>query len=277
MVVLGIVIGVFALIVMFFMLPGSKTKREFEEKAETLIVHAQTSEEVFTLEDIAHLPLPVQKFFTYCNIIGKPKMSYMRASFKDVDFSLGRGKPTIKIDYTQYNGVKIPERLAYIDSSLYGIPFQGLDTYLLGKGSMKGVLAKSFTLFDQTGAFMDSACLVTILAESLFIPAVALQSYISWEDVDDTHAKATISYYGIECSGLFTFSNEGLMLSFTTNDRRATGMDGSSQAVPWTAMLSDYSLKNGVLLPTVLQAVWNYSEGDLLYFDGRNVEIEYFN
>ena len=277
MIILAIIIGIFVLIGIFFALPGSKTKREFAEKAQTLIAHAGNSEELFTLEDIADLPQPVQNFFTYCNIIGQPKMAYMKATFKDVAFSMGRGKPTIKIDYTQYNGVERPERLAYIDSSLYGIPFQGLDTYLLGKGSMKGVLAKVFTLFDQKGESMDSACLVTFLAESLFIPAVALESYISWESIDDTHAKATIRYYGIECSGLFTFSEEGLMLSFTTNDRMATSMKGISEDVPWTALLCDYTLKDGVLLPSVLQAVWNYREGDLLYFDGRSVEIEYFN
>ncbi len=41
--------------------------------------------------------------------------------------------------------------------------------YLDGKGGMKGVIAKLFTLFDQTGEDMDRACLATFLAECMFL------------------------------------------------------------------------------------------------------------
>ena len=68
---------------------------------------------------------------------------------------------------------------------------------------------------------MDKACLVTILSESLIIPNVALQDYIQWEELDETHAKATITYYGISASGIFTFDRNGAMVSFDTKDRPA--------------------------------------------------------
>lgn len=35
---------------------------------------------------------------------------------------------------------------------------------------------RAITLFDQTGADMDKACLATFLAESLFAPTVLLQA-----------------------------------------------------------------------------------------------------
>lgn len=60
-------------------------------------------------------------------------------------------KKTIKFDYKQYNLVERPERFALISSSLSGIPFEGLDSYENGKGSMKGMLAKVIPLFDQRG------------------------------------------------------------------------------------------------------------------------------
>ncbi len=276
MIALGIVVGIVLSALLFFALPHSRTRREFSKATEVLIVDSGSSDELFTLEDIASLPLPVQKYFIHCQFIGKPKMTHMKATFKDVAFSLGRDKPTIRIDYVQYNGVKSPQRLAYIDSSLYGIPFEGFDSFMEGKGAMKGRIAKGITLFDQQGEGMDRACLVTILAESLFVPSVALQPYIRWEAIDDTHAKATIEAYGLSCSGVFTFNDEGEMLSFTTDDRMATGMDGKNERVRWTATLADYRQKGDLLLPSTLQAVWNYPEGDLLYFDGKGVSIEYF-
>lgn len=73
----------------------------------------------------------------------------------------------MKIEYTQVNFVKEPVRYAFIDTSMYGIAFQGFDSYSDGIASMKGVLAKSFTLFNQQGEDMNKACLVTVLSECL--------------------------------------------------------------------------------------------------------------
>ncbi|MNJ63434.1 hypothetical protein D3C77_593350 [compost metagenome] len=53
-------------------------------------------------------------------------------------------------------------------------------------------------------------------------------------------------------------------------------MDGTREKVQWSAHFSDYIQNiNGIKQPTTLQAVWNYKEGDLLYFDGKHAEFEY--
>ena len=273
------IIGVFLLfigiITVFFHIPYSKTKAEFSESIGSLLTKMPNESSVFTEEDKVDLPLPVQKYFRYCGYIGTPKMSYMKAIYQDVDFLFGKDKPTIKIDYTQYNFVNEPIRIAYIDSSMYGIPFEGLDSYIAGNGSMKGVLAKLFTLFNQTGENMDKASLVTYLSECLIIPNAALQDFIVWEEIDNLHAKATISYYGITASGIFTFNENGEMLSFTTDDREATAIDGTSEKVKWSAVCSEYVETNGIRKPSVLQAIWHYDDGDLVYFDGKDVVIKF--
>jgi hypothetical protein len=48
--------------------------------------------------------------------------------------------------------------------------------------------------------------------------------------------------------------------------------------VPWSAICKDYQLaSNGVKYPTKFQAVWNYPDGDFVYFDGSISEISYPN
>lgn len=270
-VILSILVLV-ALISIFLNLPYSKTKSEFRNIVNTKISALEDYTDRFTEDDIKDIPLPVQKYFRYCGYLGTPKMSYMKAVFTDVDFVMSENK-TIKVDYTQYNFVEKPERFAYISSSIYGIPFEGFDFYGNGTGSMKGTLAKIITLFDQRGESMDKASLVTILAECLIVPSVALQEYISWEEIDDTHAKSTISYYGISASGIFTFDENGIMTSFTTNDRVATDMKGNKKEVAWTAILSDYRETNGIKKPRVLQSIWHYPEGDCIYFNENKVPV----
>ncbi len=270
MLIFGILLGVTGLvIIVFFKMPGSKTRTEFNMMINNLTIRTDHAEDLFKEEDITGLPAPVQKYFWYCGYIGKPKIPYMKIVYKDVDFSFGKGKTPIKIDYTQYNFVDRPERIAYIDSSIYGLPFEGLDSYVGGKGSMKGVIAKLFTLFDQTGKTLDSSSLVTFLSECLFIPNAALQEYIVWQAVDAVHSRAYINYYGISVSGLFTFNEKGEMLSFTTDDREVVSVDGKRERIKWTVVCNEYEEMAGIKKPTVFKAIWNYDDGDLVYFNGR--------
>lgn len=274
LIVIGSLLCVMGMLLVFFNLPCSKTRTEFNDMAQVLTTKTHHDGGIFREEDIAGLPIPVQKYYRYCGYIGTPKMSYAKVVYKDVDFLFSKDKPMIKIDYTQYNFVNQPNRIAYIDSSMYGVPFEGLDLYIDGIGSMKGIIAKLFTLFHQTGKTMNKSSLVTFLSESLIVPNAALQDYIVWEAIDDLHAKATIAYYGIATSGVFTFNEKGEMLSFTTDDREAASTDGTSEKVRWSIVCNEYKEMNGIKKPTVFQAIWNYDDGDLVYFDGKGTITE---
>lgn len=73
---------------------------------------------------------------------------------------------------------------------------------------------------------------------------------------------------------VFTFNEQYEMISFITNDRAATGTDGSMEYIPWSAICSDYkSSENGIKHPTKFQAVWNYPDEDFVYFDGIISEV----
>lgn len=259
-------------IVILFKTPYSQAKKEFHDTVEKVISGLNKTTDVFSERDIEKLPKPVQNYFKYCGYLGKPKMNYMIAEFKDVDFVMDSGK-TVKINYTQYNFMNKPNRFAYIDSSVFGIPFEGLDSYRDGVGSMKGTLAKFIVLFDQRGATMDRACLVTYLAECLIAPNAALQDFIVWEEIDSTHAKATIHYDGLSASGTFTFDENGLWLSFKTSDRVATAMDGSKREADWSAVINEYQNVDGILQPKIVQSTWHYPEGDCIYFNENKADV----
>ena len=123
---------------------------------------------------------------------------------------------------------------------------------------------------------MDQACLVTFLSESLLIPDAVLQSFITWEEVDHNHATASIAYHGVKARGIFTFSEDGELRSFSTDDRTYTSMSGNRQQAKWTALFSEYHIKNGIKQPSRLQAIWHVPEGDMVYFDSRNFNISRF-
>ncbi len=275
MFVMILAVAFILLLVVYFCIPYSPVKSDFNGKVSNLVSSEKLQADIFNEEEISGLPAPVQKHFMVCGYIGTQKMSYMKVVHKDVDFLLSADKPYSKIDYTQYNFVKEPLRLALIDTKMFGVPFQGIDSYVGGKGSMEGVIAKAFTLFNETGSEMDVACLVTVLSECLLVPNMALQDYITWESIDDTHAKGTITYYGISASGIFTFAESGEMLSFTTNDRWAVETNGTKIQVPWSAILGDYEEVDGIRQPTSMRVIWHYEDGDSVYFISQNPKVEY--
>lgn len=277
-VVIGALLVLLGLLMIWFSIPYSPVKSQFNKDITAISAENRLTVggEVFTEKDFSHLPTAIQKYIENCGYIGKRKMSYLIMGYHNVDFSQGRKGPNLKIDYTQYNFLSEPCRIAMIDSSMFGIPFEGYDYYHNGIGGMKGVIAKVFTLFDQKGAEMDKACLVTFLAESLFVPTALLQDYIAFEEISDFEVRATISCAGQTASGIFTFNEQYEMISFTTNDRAAARADGSLEYVPWSALCSSYQLnENGIKCPTKFQAVWNYPEGDFTYFDGVISEVTY--
>ncbi len=277
-VIIGVLIVVIGMILIWFNIPYSPIKNNFQNDIDSLVSEnrLQTNNEVFTDEDFVGLPIIIRKYIKNCGYIGMPKMSYLKMEYNDVDFSQGKNCPTLTIDYTQYNFINEPCRMALIDSNMFGIPFEGYDYYQNGTGGMKGVIAKAITLFDQTGADMDKACLATFLAESLFAPTILLQDYISFEEISDYEVRATITYGGQTASGIFTFNEQYEMMSFTTKDRAVAGTDGSMEYVPWSALCSDYQVSaNGIKYPSKFQAVWNYPDGDFVYFDGIISEVSY--
>jgi len=278
LVIFGVLLSVFGLILIWFNIPYSPIKKEFQNEVSSLMTENQlsASNSVFTEKDFSHLPDIIQKYIINCNYIGKPKMSYLKMEYHNVDFVQNKNGTKLLINYTQYNFAKGLSRMAFIESSILGIPFDGYDYYKNGLGFMKGVVAKAITVFDQKGKDMDKACLVTFLAESFFIPSVLLQNNIIFEKLNDFEIKATITNGDQSASGIFTFNENYEMISFTTNDRAAIKTDGTIEYVPWTVICAEYKLyENGIRYPTKFQAVWNYPTEDFIYFNGDIYQISY--
>lgn len=278
MIVLGCVLILVGAIIVWFNIPFSPLKKEYRSDINELkeIYALNNKGECFTEEDFKEYPELLQKYVRNAGYIGTSKMSYMNIEFKDVAFKQGRSGPNISIDYTQYNFAKEPCRMALIDSTMFGTPFEGYDSYRDGRGDMKGVVGKLITIFDVDGEEMDKACLATYLAEILFVPSAILQNDVSFDDIGNNQLKATITCKNVTASGIFTFSDEGEMQTFVTDDRAVQGTDGSIEHVKWTAICSGYRCdENGVKQPSVFKAVWNYPDEDFIYFDGDISSFSY--
>ena len=270
MIALIVVAVIVLLLAVWFNIPYSPVKTQFKNDVETRLQNAASLTGTLDSATIANLPPLIQKYLEKSGYIGSERRSHLTMEYKDVDFGLGVDKPRLKIDYTHTDFADSPDRLAFIDSKMFGVPFQGYDYYTDGKGGMKGVLAKLFTLFNQTGPEMDKACLITYLAEAFFLPDALLKDFITFTQVDERTVEATITNKGVAASGVFHFNDSYEMTSFTTNDRGQIAPDGSIEYTPWEAQCENYKeYSDGIRRPTVFRAVWKNKDGDFIYFDGK--------
>lgn len=270
MIALIVVAAIILLLAVWFNIPYSPVKTQFKNDVETRLQNAASLTGTLDSAAIANLPPLIQKYLETSGYIGSERRSHLTMEYRDVDFGLGENKPRLKIDYTHTDFADSPDRLAFIDSKMFGVPFQGYDYYTDSKGGMKGVLAKLFTLFDQTGPEMDKACLITYLAEAFFLPEALLKDFITFKQVDEHTVEATITNKGVSASGVFHFNDSYEMISFTTNDRGQIAPDGSIEYTPWEAQCENYKeYSDGIKRPTVFRAIWKNKGGDFIYFDGK--------
>ena len=232
--------------------------------------------EVFTEEDIRHLPEPVRQYFRKCGYIGTEKMLNAEVVWSESYIKMAPDKKWMKLKTYQFNSIPEPMRAAYMKARLFGIfPFEGRDIYSGGYGNMHGRFVKMIKVFDEKGDELTTSALITLLAEVLFIPNYALQEYIEWMPIDDHTAKATIHHEGCTASGIFHFDDEGIFHIFESDDRYYMTPEGTYQKRKFSVYIDDYKEYNGVLIPVNVRAVWHLDKGEYEYWRGTISHIHY--
>jgi len=246
-------------------------KRSFQRDVQR---HSQESIRptgVFTEESIRHLPEPVQNHFKAAGLIDQPIMPWTKILAPSAHMFESKNSGPLVMDYTFYLFGHQPVRLAYMNTSMFGLPFEAFDSFQNGKGFMKGVIGKGFPLFNETGPAMNGAQLMTILGELFLIPSLIFSEYITWEPIDTHQARATITYGDVSGSGVFTFGDDGFVQSFHTKERAKIGTDGSVAFLEWSGVFEGWRTdENGMGIPIHLKAIWHEPDGEFIYFEPAN-------
>ena len=184
----------------------------------------------------------------------------------------------LNMDYDLWLLCDKPFRSAFIESSMFGVPFDGIDYCTDDKvGGMKGMIGKAFEIFDVHNEQMYKAGLISWLAEGACVnPSILLSDFVTYEEIDASHVEATITYNGVKGTGIFTFDEEGKLLGFESDERQEEEINGVMTQIGWKAIYEDYTGKNGILIPNIMKAIKVYPDKEVIYFDSNNIEIFYY-
>lgn len=246
-------------------------KREVEELFAG--VAAKTDDRTITAADLQGLPSSVQKWLQRSNVVGKQRVSTVRFKQRGV-IRTGKDQPWMPFTAVQYYTVAKPGFIwsARVKAAPL-VQLVGRDRYFDGKGHMLIKLLALKTVADGKGDEMNQGALLRFLSEIIWFPTAALSEYIKWEPVDETSARANMSYKGVTADGVFQFNEEGDVTRFVA--KRYRTVDGGYTKDTWSGVVSDYREFSGIRIPTTAEVMWNLETGDFSYFKGEVTEIEY--
>lgn len=273
-----ITLVVVAAIVIYCLIPGGKLKEDYLSEVKVSLSETKHSEILpilFTDSGISELPTLLQRHIVNGGYLNKPLMNNMLIHFHNTKFCMSPDSKPMDIEYVQVNSVKRPDRLAFLTGRLAGIPLNAKDSLLDGKGSMTVTLAKLFQLFQVTGAEMDQAQLITVLADAVYMPSLFLQSFVTWKELDDYTVEGTVSWKDVSAKGRFSFDEYGNIVRFDTDDRYMDEKGKGLTPTPWFVTYSDYKEQIGYFQPCSISVNWSLPDKVDNYFVSNNIEIQY--
>lgn len=233
----------------------------------------ENKNEIIGRADLEGLPLCVQKWLEYSQVLGKERISTVRLKQKGV-IRLEAGKPWMPAEAEQYFTVTEPGFVWKTKVKMAPLVyFAGRDKYHEGRGNMLIKLLSLITVVDARGKEMDQGTLLRYLGETVWFPTAALSNYIKWEGIDSHSAKATMSYGGVTAAAVFKFNDKGEVIDFVCERYRTVGDQYILET--YSVPMKDYKEFNGIRIPTKGEAVWKLKTGDFSYYQVEITDIEY--
>ncbi|WP_307591981.1 DUF6544 family protein [Paenibacillus wynnii] len=229
--------------------------------------------EIIRKEDLAGLPIPVQKWLIGTHIIGKEKIINVRLEQKG-QMRTKQGGPWMPVQAVQYFRVDEPGFVwkAHVKIAPL-LHMSGVDNYHKGKGIMNIMLLSLFSVVKAKGPEMDFSTMVRYLAEMPWFPTAALHPYIQWEAIDEHSSRATMSYQGVSASGVFSFNEKSDLISFFT--KRYKEINGKYVLSDWGGINTEFKEFNGIRIPSKSEVIWKEKSGDFNWFQLEITGIEY--
>lgn len=242
-------LGLVLLITLVFFCGRLNLYLQFSGDVARLLVNAaDVSDRKFSYRQLEGLPLPAQQYFRH---VLKPGQSYISRVHLT---HTGLFKPDLEKDWVSISGEEYftTERPGFVWKGKTAT-FTARDLFIEGKGRLVVSLFSLFKIQDNQGPQFNRSELLRWLGESVCFPTNLLPSQnLKWYPVDAQSARLEYSYQGMQLSFIVSFNAAHEIEQMTA--MRNMGL-GPRQK--WVTRLSAYQLRNGVRIPTVMEAAWD--------------------
>ena len=226
--------------------------------------------------DLAHLPVPVQRYLRVTGIVGQPRVHNFRARMHG-RIRNGPEARWMSLAAEQYNFMEDPARLFYLNASMFMIPVQGYHRYVGPSATMQVKVAALMPVVDVSGAEMNQGETVTMFNDMcMMAPATLIDPAIVWEPVDAHTAKASFTNAGYTIRVELSFNEAGELTNFWSDDRYQTLPDGKTlKKARWSTPLGPYRSFGPVRLASGGEARWHEPGNEFTYIELTLADVQY--
>ncbi|QSX09191.1 hypothetical protein J0B03_03740 [Alkalibacter rhizosphaerae] len=270
---LGTVPNVILLIAVILGMAFWNFNNQVAKETTAILAQNQMQANPITAEQIQDLPEPVKRWLQHSGILEADPIHtvYLRQK------GLLRLKPDqekwMEAEAQQYFTVNKPTFLWQVKTSMMGLPILGRDLFQEGKGSIQIKLGGLIPVVNVDGnKKVDQSTMQRFLGETVWFPTAALSPYIQWEAVDDTCAKATMTYEDTSGSAYFYIDEEGALTHFIAYRYKETT---DEEPTEWMAKVVETKIVDGIRMPVKLEASWILDEGPFTWYTFEIYDIKF--
>ncbi|PLW99721.1 MAG: hypothetical protein C0593_02525 [Marinilabiliales bacterium] len=217
---------------------------------------------VVTDESLTKLPPCVCKYLSNCGWVDKPVPETFAMTFRG-EFSMNPDQGFKQIKSQQMNSLFPRNRIFKINNPL----FSGVHRYWDGEAGMIIKILGLFTVVDAKGDDFNQSELLTWFNDACIIAPGMLPFIegLSWNNVSEYEATATLEYHDINVSATLYFNESYELINFVTDDRYYADGKSVSKKVRWSTPMYQYVFDNGIKRPSYGEAIWELPEGPYTY------------
>lgn len=257
---------------------GQRLRRRLAADADVRALPAgPPPEDAVTAGELAGLPEAAQRFLGFAGVVGRSADWSFLAHFRG-RFRLRPGQRWMPCEAWQYSSRPAVARVFHLRVDFAGaVPMLGRDSYLAGRGRMRGRLLGLIPVADGSGPEFDTGELVTFLNDAvLWAPSMLLRLPVSWQSAGDRAFDVSLTDAGHQVTARVFLDERGAPCDFSTADRFCDTPAGLVRA-RWTTPVTGWTRAAGRWLPARGTATWDLPAGAFSYveFEFRPGDITY--
>ena len=271
----GTLPNVFILIVSVFLFASCSFQRMIKQETAALLNQSKIqNERMVTESDIEKLPAPVQRWMRSSGAVGRQYINAGKVFQKSEMKLKPEQKKWMCAESVQYTTINKPGFIWSVDVKMNGLlAFVGRDRFENGKGEMLIKMNSLIKIVHERGEKLDEGTLQRYLGEMVWFPSLALSEHINWEVINDTTAKATMTYMGTSGSGTFSFNANGDVTQFSA--LRYKGNEADAKRHEWVMNIVGHNTFEGIKVPSLMTATWKLDEGDWTWLKMEVTDMQY--
>lgn len=269
------VVVLVAAILGFFSAGPTSLRAEYEREVGRGLARSAPAAPV-TEQDLAPLPLQVQRYLRLAGVVGQPRVRSYHIRFT----GRIRGGPTaawMPFVADQYSFADQPTRLFFMRAKMFGLPVDALHMYFGEQASMRVKVLSMVPMVNIAGSALAASETVTLFNDMcLMAPATLVDPKIRWEPVDAQRVKATFTNAGTTIQATLVFDDAGQLVDFVSDDRSALQPDNVTFVKQrWSTPVSKYKSFGPFRLMSFGEARYHPSTGEYAYGEFELQEVAY--